>query len=133
MGGDSGALWYGEQDKAGVGLHFAGDVGGSVNEEHALACHLETVLERLEVSLTPTEPEEEPTVVPTVEPPETLIPEPVSGNGSRGRFAVPVTPNGAKREPQPDPLLEERRLLRDAIARLDQLIDRLSEVNGAEA
>lgn len=53
--GDSGALWYSRAAGGvveGVGLHINGEVSEEEGE-HAIACHLETVLRRLDVSLAP--------------------------------------------------------------------------------
>jgi len=56
MGGDSGSLWMiaeeGEEaaDVA-VGLHFAGETDPAPEAEHAIACDLQRVLDRLEVDL----------------------------------------------------------------------------------
>src|SRR5262245_1135222 len=52
-GGDSGAMWYAENDGKGVGLHFAGETDPEPTEENALACHLPDVLEQLNISLVP--------------------------------------------------------------------------------
>lgn len=52
-GGDSGSLWYGATDRQGVGLHFGGEHDADPRAEHALACHLERVLDRLDLSLVP--------------------------------------------------------------------------------
>lgn len=51
--GDSGALWYAADDRAGVGLHFAGEDDPDPAAENALACHLPDVLEQLDVTLRP--------------------------------------------------------------------------------
>lgn len=51
--GDSGSLWYGANDHRGVGLHFAGELSLNPREEHAIACHLDRVLEALNISLVP--------------------------------------------------------------------------------
>lgn len=53
--GDSGSVWYGSEDHQGVGLHFGGERNPDPREEHALACNLDRVLERLDVSLVPVE------------------------------------------------------------------------------
>lgn len=52
-GGDSGALWFTVADHHGVGLHFAGETDATPGEEHALACHLDDVLDQLDVALEP--------------------------------------------------------------------------------
>lgn len=51
--GDSGAVWYGAGDRIGVGLHFAGEMNPDPTKEHSLACYLQRVLARMEVSLSP--------------------------------------------------------------------------------
>jgi hypothetical protein len=51
--GDSGAIWYDPRTQEGVGLHFAGETNRRPTDEHALACFLPSVLEELDVSLTP--------------------------------------------------------------------------------
>jgi hypothetical protein len=56
-GGDSGAIWYDPETKEGIGLHFAGETNPNPKEEHAIACHLPTVLSALNISLTPSAPE----------------------------------------------------------------------------
>lgn len=53
--GDSGSVWYGSEDHQGVGLHFGGERNPNPREEHALACYLDRVLTRLDVSLVPVE------------------------------------------------------------------------------
>ncbi|MGK7930193.1 MAG: hypothetical protein AB4041_02010, partial [Microcystaceae cyanobacterium] len=50
---DSGSVWYDPQTKEGIGLHFAGETNPHPKAEHAIACHLPTVLSELNVSLTP--------------------------------------------------------------------------------
>ncbi len=57
--GDSGALWYDPGSGEGLGLHFAGETDPAPAAEFALACHLETVLDELHVSLQPIAPGEE--------------------------------------------------------------------------
>ncbi|HVM00298.1 MAG TPA: hypothetical protein VM324_13480 [Egibacteraceae bacterium] len=52
-GGDSGAVWLEEATKRAVGLHFAGDVGGVAENEHALANPMPRVAEALNVSFAP--------------------------------------------------------------------------------
>ena len=54
-GGDSGSIWLidgadSERDIA-VGLHFAGETNPAPSEEHALACNIHNVLEKLDVAL----------------------------------------------------------------------------------
>jgi hypothetical protein len=51
--GDSGSLWYGADDHQGVGLHFGGEQSANPLEEHAVACHLDRVMDRLNISLIP--------------------------------------------------------------------------------
>lgn len=55
MGGDSGSLWVidsGQTDEAiAVGLHFAGETDPDPSAEHALACNIHSVLEKLDISL----------------------------------------------------------------------------------
>ena len=53
-GGDSGSIWLidgtdCERDIA-VGLHFAGEINPAPSEEHALACNIHSVLEKLDVA-----------------------------------------------------------------------------------
>ena len=54
MGGDSGSLWLiqqnGEVTDIAVGLHFAGETDPDPQAEHALACNIHSVLEKLHVS-----------------------------------------------------------------------------------
>jgi len=54
MGGDSGSLWVvdteGEDKDVAVGLHFAGETDPDPAAEHALACNLHSVFEKLGVS-----------------------------------------------------------------------------------
>ncbi len=53
MGGDSGSLWLasaGEDGNVAVGLHFAGEADPDPNAEHALACNIHSVLQKLDVS-----------------------------------------------------------------------------------
>lgn len=57
-GGDSGALWLiadggGAATDIGVGLHFARQVDDATGAEHALACNLHSVFDRLGVSFQP--------------------------------------------------------------------------------
>lgn len=56
MGGDSGSLWLVDQEPdrdVAVGLHFAGEVDPAPEAEHALACNIHSVLEKLGVSFDP--------------------------------------------------------------------------------
>ncbi|OED49253.1 hypothetical protein AB838_07790 [Rhodobacteraceae bacterium (ex Bugula neritina AB1)] len=50
-GGDSGSCWMHEASGAGVGLHFAGETSPDPRAEHAIACNLDTVFERLELDV----------------------------------------------------------------------------------
>lgn len=54
MGGDSGSLWLihedGQATDIAVGLHFAGETDPAPSEEHALACNIHSVLEKLNVA-----------------------------------------------------------------------------------
>lgn len=52
-GGDSGAVWVDEATGKAVGLHFAGDVGGVPENEHALANPMWRVVDALDVQFTP--------------------------------------------------------------------------------
>ena len=57
-GGDSGSTWLIHKDDANgqdivVGLHFAGETDPSPSAEHAVACNVHSVLEKLNVSLDP--------------------------------------------------------------------------------
>jgi hypothetical protein len=70
QGGDSGAIWVDENSGKGIGLHFAGEIGG--NPEQALAHALPQVLQYLNVQL-PLQnvpplppPEEEPVEEPII-------------------------------------------------------------------
>lgn len=52
-GGDSGSLWLMDKDgfkDVAVGLHFAGETDPDPEDEHALACNIHSVLEKLKVS-----------------------------------------------------------------------------------
>lgn len=51
--GDSGAIWVAKDGKdfKGVGLHMDGEKNRAFKEEHAIACHLDKVLAKLNVSL----------------------------------------------------------------------------------
>lgn len=51
--GDSGAFWNRVKDRSGVGLHFEGEKKQVFDTEEALACHLEPILDALQVSLKP--------------------------------------------------------------------------------
>jgi endonuclease G len=55
MGGDSGSVWTvdteGPDKDVVLGLHFAGELDPRPEEEHALACNIHSVLEKLQVSL----------------------------------------------------------------------------------
>jgi endonuclease G len=56
MDGDSGSLWLVDHpDRKGiaVGLHLASEAGSNPVSEHAIACHIDKVLDKLEVSLFP--------------------------------------------------------------------------------
>jgi endonuclease G len=57
MGGDSGSLWVlapppsgGKAGDTAVGLHFAGETDPDPGAEHALACYIDAVLDKLNVS-----------------------------------------------------------------------------------
>lgn len=71
-GGDSGSLWYGVSDGQGVGLHFGGEIDADPRAEHAVACYLDRVLDRLNISLVPVQPQPgfEETIEPVVSPSE---------------------------------------------------------------
>lgn len=49
--GDSGALWHHLFSKEAVGLHFAGEAAADPAAEHAIACNLTAVLDKLDVRL----------------------------------------------------------------------------------
>lgn len=49
--GDSGAFWANPVTNEAVGLHFAGEGRPDPREEHAIACHVTRVMERLNVRL----------------------------------------------------------------------------------
>jgi hypothetical protein len=51
--GDSGSLWYDPVTHEGLGLHFAGESDPAPAAEYALACHLDAVLDELNISLEP--------------------------------------------------------------------------------
>ena len=65
-GGDSGSIWIFADTGEAVGLHFEGEASGhhldktlaeeDFQHEHALACHLERVLERLKATLVMSKP-----------------------------------------------------------------------------
>lgn len=48
-GGDSGSVWYNATSKEAVGLHFAGEVDPDPTAEHAIACNMPTVMDRLNI------------------------------------------------------------------------------------
>ncbi|HEX2078829.1 MAG TPA: hypothetical protein VHG08_13995 [Longimicrobium sp.] len=58
-GGDSGSSWVidGAADVV-VGLHFAGETNPRPSEEHALACNIQSVLEKLQVTFVQPRPEQ---------------------------------------------------------------------------
>ena len=60
MGGDSGSLWLidGDDDEndIAVGLHFAGETNPDPAAEHALACNIHSVLDKLNVSFVEKDP-----------------------------------------------------------------------------
>lgn len=47
--GDSGSFWVDPDRKEAVGLHFAGETSHHPSDEHAIACMVNTVLDRLDV------------------------------------------------------------------------------------
>jgi hypothetical protein len=47
--GDSGSSWSNPETGEGVGLHFAGETNPDPRAEHAIACHLDAVMEELNV------------------------------------------------------------------------------------
>lgn len=49
--GDSGALWFRASDHVGLGLHFEGERNLAFDTEQAVACHLDVLLEALQVDL----------------------------------------------------------------------------------
>ena len=51
--GDSGAVWYLPASSIGIGLHIGGETDPTPENEHAIACFLETALSRLNVTLKP--------------------------------------------------------------------------------
>jgi endonuclease G len=60
-GGDSGSVWMvdgsGADRDVMVGLHFAGEADANPAAEHALACNIRSVLEKLQVTLVPVKPQ----------------------------------------------------------------------------
>lgn len=50
-GGDSGSIWYHATSRDAVGLHFAGEVNPHPSAEHAIACDMGAVLDRLEARI----------------------------------------------------------------------------------
>lgn len=50
-GGDSGSIWYNENDRNAVGLHFAGETDTDPLAERAIACNMPKVLEQLNARL----------------------------------------------------------------------------------
>jgi len=50
-GGDSGSVWYNANSGEAVGLHFAGETSNDPRTEHAIACNMTTVTERLNIRL----------------------------------------------------------------------------------
>ncbi len=53
-GGDSGSVWYDPQTGEGVGMTVAGDrLGPATADEWTFCCHLDTVFEKLRISLDP--------------------------------------------------------------------------------
>lgn len=65
QGGDSGSLWLfktstGKASNIMAGLHFAGE-GPNDPNEHAIACYAKSVFEKLEITLTPKEKDEDKT------------------------------------------------------------------------
>jgi endonuclease G len=55
QGGDSGSVWMvdtgGPDSDVVLGLHFAGETDSHPSEEHAVACNIHSVLEKLQISL----------------------------------------------------------------------------------
>lgn len=90
-GGDSGSIWYGN-DRQGVGLHFAGESDARPEEEHAIACLLPKVFERLNISLPISLPKNE-IAQPAVEK-NSLIMQlaEVLGDGTIGSITSNYTP-----------------------------------------
>ncbi|MHA1600241.1 MAG: hypothetical protein ACTSW2_05400 [Alphaproteobacteria bacterium] len=72
--GDSGSLWYDPATQEGLGLHFAGESDPAPSAEYALACHLDAVLDELNVSLEPVEVTDTPAPEPTPPEPEPSAP-----------------------------------------------------------
>ena len=56
-GGDSGSIWYSAKTHEGVGLHFAGETDPTPSAEHAVACSLPVVLNRLSVTIAASSPQ----------------------------------------------------------------------------
>ncbi len=50
-GGDSGSVWYNANSGEAVGLHFAGEIDTNPRAEHAIACNMEAVMQRLNIRL----------------------------------------------------------------------------------
>ncbi|MEM0977175.1 MAG: hypothetical protein AAGJ34_06555 [Pseudomonadota bacterium] len=48
-GGDSGSVWFNENDKTAVGLHFAGESDTDPLAERAIACNMPSVLQQLKI------------------------------------------------------------------------------------
>ena len=60
-GGDSGSVWLiaeGKHKNVVVGLHFAGESDPAPEAEHALACNIHSVFEKLSISFNPSPPPE---------------------------------------------------------------------------
>jgi hypothetical protein len=74
--GDSGALWYDPQTREGLGLHFAGESDPAPTAEYALACHLDEVLDELNISLEPVQVAEQPAPQPVQPAPAQPAPSP---------------------------------------------------------
>lgn len=74
--GDSGSLWYDPDTHEGLGLHFAGESDPAPAAEYALACHLDAVLDELNISLEPVEVAE----TPAPPPPTPSPPQPASSS-----------------------------------------------------
>jgi endonuclease G len=74
--GDSGALWYDPQTGEGLGLHFAGESDPAPTAEYALACHLDEVLDELNISLQPVQVAEQPAPQPVQPAPAQPVPSP---------------------------------------------------------
>lgn len=50
-GGDSGSVWYHADSGDAVGLHFAGETNPNPMAEHAIACNLTEVVDKLEIRI----------------------------------------------------------------------------------